>query len=189
MEFQAIDIWVLGFHFFWGRHGMARWRVPLFQSLSRRRQATMRRPDCRMTQGKDGQGPARWYTRRDCGCDFRVLLCTGRKNSTVWNYGKEVCQCIPNIVIFKYEICMKHVWNMYGICMAYVQFTPSTSMNALWLCDGLKEPTHSFPLRPAMVLQKALLRPWWDPASRQNAQCAHPDYRIMVYNNHDYNGL
>lgn len=41
--------------------------------------------------------------------DFRVLLCTGRKNSTVWNYGKEVCQCIPNIVIFKYEICMKHV--------------------------------------------------------------------------------
>ena len=152
--------------------GTARWRVPLSQSLRSGRQATMRRPDCRMTQGKD------------C-CDFTVLLCTGRKNSTVWNYGKEVCQCIPKIVIFKYEICMKHVWNMYEICMKYVwhmcSSPPSTSMNALWLCDGLKETTHSFPLRPAMVLQKALLRPWVknQRAIWQNAQCAHPDYPLV----------
>lgn len=106
--------------------GTARWRVPLSQSLRSGRQATMRRPDCRMTQGKD------------C-CDFTVLLCTGRKNSTVWNYGKEVCQCIPNIVIFKYEICMKHVWNMYEICMAYVQFTPQHKHErfvTLWRFEG-----------------------------------------------------
>ena len=69
---------------------------------SRCRQATMRRPDCRMTQVLGGN----------------VLYCMELWKRSLSIYTKHCDIQVWNM----YEICMKYVWHMYDICMTYVMY-------------------------------------------------------------------